>query len=476
MQAEKRKRNFPLVRTFFLVLIVAVVIGGVLWAKSSLDKKKVSDFEVQAMAHTLDNREIGDIQALQDVNDEYIASVYYPSFAKEPIDGQIKEVVEAHFNRFKEQYGHDKAASPYKRSILNIDYSSYQVNKRFVSLFFQMSMQVQASDQKELEYFTLLVDLEKNQLMPVKEYFRENYLEVLTAKANEHFTNDKELSTLLDTETYKNGIAGTEENYQQLLILKDRVEIIFQADQLFEDVDEKLVVAVNNDQLFEVLKYDLTGQEIIVEEPVEPEVPVPHGRKLLAFTFDDGPSNRYTNRIVDAFDKVGGKATFYLLGLQVEAYPENVKYIHDHGHEIGNHSYSHPKLTKLSQAEIQYEIEHTNDLIRAITGEGAKTVRPTYGAADDVVKQAINYPMMNWNIDSLDWKSRDTQAIIKEVLANIEDNGIIIMHDIYETTTLAVEYLLPVLDEQGYELVTISEMARINGFTMEAHEVYRYLY
>ena len=134
------------------------------------------------MAHTLDNREIGDIQALQDVNDEYIASVYYPSFAKEPIDGQIKEVVEAHFNRFKEQYGHDKAASPYKRSILNIDYSSYQVNKRFVSLFFQMSMQVQASDQKELEYFTLLVDLEKNQLMPVKEYFRENYLEVLTER------------------------------------------------------------------------------------------------------------------------------------------------------------------------------------------------------------------------------------------------------------------------------------------------------
>ena len=473
MQVEKRRRSFPFVKAFILVLIVSGVIGSVMWAKSSLDKKKVSEFEVQAMTHTLDNREVGDIQALQDVNEEYIASAYYPSFAKEPIDGQIREVVGSHFDRFKEKYGHDKVTSPFKRSILNIDYNSYQVNQRFVSLFFQVSTQVQGIDEKELEYFTLLVDLEENQLMPVKEYFKENYLELLSEKANEYFSNDGEFSALVDTETYQKGITGTEENYEHLLILKDKVEIIFKADQLFDDVDQKLVVDVNNDLLGEVLKYDQSGQEIIVEEPVEPE---PHGRKLLAFTFDDGPSNRYTNRIVDAFDKVGGKATFYLLGLQVEAYPENVKYIHDHGHEIGNHSYSHPKLTKLSQAEIQYEIEHTNDLIRAITGEGAKTVRPTYGAADDAVKQAIPYPMMNWNIDSLDWKSRDTQAIINEVLANIEDNGIIIMHDIYETTALAVEYLLPILDEQGYELVTISEMAQINGFTMEAHEVYRYLY
>ena len=164
-----------------------------------------------------------------------------------------------------------------------------------------------------------------------------------------------------------------------------------------------------------------------------------------------------------------------MLGLQLEIYPEQAQYVAQKGHQLGNHTYSHPDLTRISVEEVIMEIEKTNQLIFDVTGVHSTVVRPTYGLVNEESSAAIKYPLIHWNLDSIDWKSRDKNAVIDSVMRDVKDNSIIIMHDIYESTAEAVEYLLPVLANQGYEFVTIDELARLNGVQLEASELYRFI-
>ena len=139
--------------------------------------------------------------------------------------------------------------------------------------------------------------------------------------------------------------------------------------------------------------------------------------------------------------------------------------------ELGNHSYNHPELTKISDADIRSQIGTTDDLIKDACGEGATLMRPPYGSINDAVKKNVGMPMILWNVDTLDWKG-DTQSVINSVLQNADDGDIVLMHDIHSTTVDAALQLIPKLVDQGYQLVTVSEMAQARGINMKAGETY----
>ncbi len=141
----------------------------------------------------------------------------------------------------------------------------------------------------------------------------------------------------------------------------------------------------------------------------------------------------------------------------MEAYGDLTQMLYQHGFEIGNHSYSHANLSIADEATIRQEIYATQDIAYALTGKEIQLVRPTYGAVSDLMREVIPFRMINWNIDSLDWKTRNKEAILNEVLPYIEDGSIILMHDLYDTTAEAVEAMLPILAEKGYQFVTLSD-------------------
>lgn len=184
--------------------------------------------------------------------------------------------------------------------------------------------------------------------------------------------------------------------------------------------------------------------------------------KLVAFTFDDGPSYN-TIKIVNTLVKYDSKATFFLVGNQVEKYAKTMDVLVKNGMDIGNHTYSHKELTKLRDKEILKEIDLTNEVIYNKTGIKPMFLRPSYGAMNKRIKKLSTMPIIVWNIDTLDWKYHNSNKIKDKILKYVSDGDIILMHDTYVATLNAVEMVIPELKKQGYKIVSVSELFKYKG-------------
>lgn len=188
-------------------------------------------------------------------------------------------------------------------------------------------------------------------------------------------------------------------------------------------------------------------------------------RPMVALTFDDGPSP-YTMPILLELEKHNSLATFFVVGSNVSSYPKELKKMQEMGCEIGNHSTSHPKLTTLKPEGVKAEIEGTNDAVSTIIGEKPTLFRPPYGEINAQVAQLSEAPVIMWSIDPEDWKAKNSAQISEHILNCVQDGDIVLLHDLYETTAQAVVDVIPKLIEKGYQLVTVSELAKFQGVTM----------
>ncbi len=186
-------------------------------------------------------------------------------------------------------------------------------------------------------------------------------------------------------------------------------------------------------------------------------------KKLIAFSFDDGPKRGNTERILEALEKQNFRASFFILGQNAKEYPDIVEKIYKSGNEVSGHSWSHPLLTKLSQQEIREQQDKMNDAIYKACGTSAVSFRPPYGGIDENVKKIIDGPLILWNVDTLDWKTRNAKSTEKVILEKAKDGDIVLMHDIHKQTVEAVENVLPILKKKGYEVCTVSELLEAKG-------------
>jgi peptidoglycan-N-acetylglucosamine deacetylase len=190
----------------------------------------------------------------------------------------------------------------------------------------------------------------------------------------------------------------------------------------------------------------------------------------LAMTFDDGPSAEYTPRLLDMLKARHIKATFFLVGKNVQAHPELVQRIIAEGHEVGNHTWDHPQLSKLSEAQATNEIEKTQDAIRAACGVTPTLLRPPYGALSKPehiwIPQELKLNVIYWTVDTEDWKRPGAAAITERVLAGAKPGAIILQHDIHGQTIDAMPAALDGLIAKGYHLVTVSQL-----IALESHQL-----
>ena len=190
---------------------------------------------------------------------------------------------------------------------------------------------------------------------------------------------------------------------------------------------------------------------------------------MISISFDASWGGDQTMRILDLLDEYNAKATFFLVGIWVDKYPELVKEIHDRGHEIGNHSLTHPHMSKLSPEQMKSELSQFDNLLEPIIGRRTKLFRAPYGEYDDRVIKTVReagYEVIQWNIDTVDWKpERSAQTILDTVLPKLSDGSIILCHN----NGYKIEQYLPTLIEsalaQGYSFVTVSDLL-LDGETL----------
>ena len=191
-------------------------------------------------------------------------------------------------------------------------------------------------------------------------------------------------------------------------------------------------------------------------------------RKAVALTFDDGPNPNTTPIALELLKKYNAKGTFFMVGKAVAGNEEIIKQVVAEGHQIGNHSWSHPLLTKISLEQAKSQINDTTEALKKASGQDVHIMRPPYGGINAAIQAAVDQSFILWDVDTLDWKNRNTASIMKEV-RKARPGSIILMHDVHQTSINALPTVLQYLTKQGFELVTIDELM---GDQLELHQKY----
>lgn len=265
-------------------------------------------------------------------------------------------------------------------------------------------------------------------------------------------------------ETKKSTENKEEIDYSKINILFNDKSTTF---YIKENENIKNLEIVNN-ELTEAAKISLN-----LDESHHKEHTIQKESKLVAFTFDDGPS-KYTLDIANILEEYNASATFFEVGYNIKAHPEITKELSERGFEIANHTTDHSKLTKLTEVKYLSKINDNNALFKELTGKDMPYLRPPYGSYNDKIKASAGVPIVTWSLDTRDWESRNKDKVIEMVINNIKEGDIILFHDLYESTRDAVKELMPLLKEQGYQAVSVGELFKSKGITLEAGTSYRY--
>ena len=265
-------------------------------------------------------------------------------------------------------------------------------------------------------------------------------------------------------ETKKSTENKEEIDYSKINILFNDKSTTF---YIKENENIKNLEIVNN-ELTEAAKISLN-----LDKSHHKEHTIQKESKLVAFTFDDGPS-KYTLDIANILEEYNASATFFEVGYNIKAHPEITKELSERGFEIANHTTDHSKLTKLTEVKYLSKINDNNALFKELTGKDMPYLRPPYGSYNDKIKASAGVPIVTWSLDTRDWESRNKDKVIEMVINNIKEGDIILFHDLYESTRDAVKELMPLLKEQGYQAVSVGELFKSKGITLEAGTSYRY--
>ena len=440
---------------------------------SHLSVQNTSDDILEEYLNNIDNyntyvREFGEPKSYISMDNKVHIGILYPESTFDFLNGEITKWVYKLVDEYNKQV--EGVENEEFEAELAIAYDSYCMTDSFVSI--KMSgMYISNTMAHPIDIIkTFNVDLKKGKFINIKDVLKENkqkdFEKLIIDKFNvePEFVDDK----LLDLG----------------LLMKDGIEVILKrGDYLpMSDGTKKIFFKYEEIQNYIIDSYDYKNFEYKEKEEQEDEkvptnnknIKIDPQKPMLALTFDDGPS-AHTDRLLDIFAKNGGKGTFFVLGNLIDGRKKTLKRIADERHEIGNHSWSHRQLTNLDEKEIKDQIMMTQAIIYDVTGKKCGIMRPPYGSCNDLVKSVgkkIGVAFVNWSIDTLDWKTKNANAIYREIINNASDGAIILCHDLHKTTVDSMEKVVPKLIKDGYQLVTVSQLMSYSKKGFEAGNMY----
>ena len=222
----------------------------------------------------------------------------------------------------------------------------------------------------------------------------------------------------------------------------------------------------------------LAGAALLAQSAGDPAVPagseaeIPAESKYVALTFDDGPHPGTTDRLLDGLRERGAHATFFLVGQEIAGREDLVRRMAAEGHQVGNHTWNHVRLSGRPAEETAGEVQRTQAALEELLGPGDYWLRPPYGLVDEAAETAVTVPMVKWSVDPRDWESRNTEQVVRAILETVEPNSIILLHDLYPTSVEAALQVVDALQAEGYAFVTVEELLAANGVTPEPGKLY----
>ena len=399
-------------------------------------------------------------------NDNYKIKISYPSFDCKSIDKRIIDIVSYE----KEEFINKTNKIKDKKYELNIDYtfSKYKdIYSIYLRVFYYIEMEYIHKD-----YMIYYDNVNKRELS-IEELFYDidKAYNVMDKSINEYLVNH-------------NLIRNNINNSKHVMFTQDGINLIIKYNNYdvinikisylkLKDVLNKVyfseLISLDKSALNDVEDYEIDNTVL------ERNIDSLKNKKLIALTFDDGPTWELTENFIKELDKRNAKVSFFMVGERAMNQEKLVKLIHSKGHTIGSHTYDHKNLNNLEDEEIEFEINYTNQILENIIGEKIKYIRPPYGIYTKELLNKFNMTFILWNKDSLDWKKKDTKKVKEYLVNNLEDGDIVLLHDLYKTTIEGVLEAIDELQKDNFAFVSIDELAKLKNITLLPHNVYRYI-
>ena len=290
-------------------------------------------------------------------------------------------------------------------------------------------------------------------------------------KMDDFLKKEMELLNLKYPEFIVEGIQNS--GGEKVYLIKSNELLIYYYDYTYEyDYQEVVSLTINYNEVHEFLDFThLLDSEYTNEDGYQ----YSKDKKTVAITFDDGPSSKYNRQFLDALAKNKAHGTFFMVGTMMQSCQKCVKDTYESGSEVASHTYNHINMTRKSIEDVNASIKKTDDLFYQITGDHIKYVRPPYGSYNKTNLENVDYPLILWNLDTEDWRYKDVDHIVNYVMENVSDGSIILMHELYETSLEALEIILPKLYAEGYQVVSVGELAELKGREVLSGHAYRSL-
>lgn len=431
LKRHTKKRKLRIDRMLVLLLVVLIPIGVVLgivkFLTSSSPYAKYEEYnEETKLAGSMEHDK-------DEVEDQYFLSVYYPKFDIPVLDKQINEFKEKELLTNLKHEG---------MQYISVDYDSEQIFDRFTSVTFHQVVKDQNDKVVAQKDTSFNYDKKTDKILGVKDVLRRDYLNVLSDKAKVNKLDVKSLTS----DQLSNFIIGKN---AVTFYINDRVE----QKMSLNYKDNQAYIKLADKNIPSLYQGDVATPK--AQPDVDPKKP------MVAITFDDGPHYENTEEIMKIFEKYHGRATFFMLGKNVEINADIVKDMYQRGFELANHSWDHADLRTLDKKGVISEIYDTQDAIYKLTGNEPTYFRPPYGALNETVLNANQMGYAFWDVDSEDWKLKEAGAIKNSVVKSTKaGNMVVLLHDIHSFSKDSIEGILSSLSKDGYQFVTYSTLMK----------------
>ncbi|HZK39374.1 MAG TPA: polysaccharide deacetylase family protein [Clostridia bacterium] len=421
-------------------------------------------------------------------NENYAYGVYYPFMDNKSVDAQIEVFAKSIADEFDESVKGSLDDSERERVVMQADYKAYRSTDaaagqpgsyHLLSVVFEIFPDVHGSGAKDKKIKTLLFDLKTGKRLMAADVFGRDYPAVISQQIVATLAEKADYAEHTKTEFFLAKTSPKAENFLSFAFIDGQAVFYFDAARILPAEFGCISACVPVTQLYKILKIKVSDRAPFRMFDTQ--------EKMIALTFDDGPKTENTARILDALDKVEGRATFFVLGMMVDANADVMKRAYLAGSDIENHSYNHKKMVAtMSEADILFQLTQCDKKIKNVTGVNPSFFRIPYGFKNANAYRLADRPIIGWSIDTRDWVYSDTnkknrspqernehkQKVITQVLADVKDGDIVLMHDIHLFSTELCEALIPELTARGYKLVTVNELFAARGVTLVSGAYY----
>lgn len=387
-------------------------------------------------------------------------AINYPITNHEKLDAQIKKDVDRDYQKFLKDTKSLSVPSEF-----NLSYTYDILHERYVMITITTMFQSDALEHLNNKIHTYVLDQKEKKILTLEDFISKEELKKILPLIKEALLSKYKDCILM--EKFSKTIVPDFNQFSYFTLTEDYLVLYYNPDQLTAGYEDIISIELPLDKIGLKIEFE---RGIFKEEHNVVSIPekvIDPNKKVIALTFDDGPSY-YTDQILNFLEKEQVTATFFLIGNKINRYQETVKTMLENGNEIGNHSFSHKWLTKLNPDDLHEEITLTQNSIKHLTGFTPRVFRPTYGAINDTLKKQIDLTPIMWTVDSSDWKIKNAKTIANRVLKSCQDTSIILMHDTHKRSYEALKIIIPTLKKEGYQFVTASELEEVKKIRTRA--------